>query len=89
MRPPRVRQSPAALECKYWKTVELPQHGETGKAHAVVFGLVVGIYIDERFIREGMVDTGAMRPLSRLGYREYSMVTPETVFAMGRPGAAT
>jgi flavin reductase (DIM6/NTAB) family NADH-FMN oxidoreductase RutF len=84
--PPRVKDSPAALECKYWKTVELPQHGETGKVHAVVFGLVVGIYIDDRFIRDGIVDTGAMRPLSRLGYRDYSSVTPESVFAMGRPG---
>jgi hypothetical protein len=65
----------------------LPQHGEAGKAHAVVFGLVVGIYIDDRFVRDGIVDTGAMRPLSQLGYRDYSMVTPETVFAMGRPEA--
>ncbi|HEY7383386.1 MAG TPA: flavin reductase family protein [Beijerinckiaceae bacterium] len=87
VKPPRVKDSPAALECRYWQTVVLPQHGDTGKVHAVVFGLVVGIFIDDRFVRDGIVDTGAMQPLSRLGYREYSSVTPETIFALDRPAA--
>jgi len=51
----------------------------------VVFGQVVGIHIDDRFVKDGMVDTGAMRPIARLGYMEYSVVTPETMFAIDRP----
>jgi flavin reductase (DIM6/NTAB) family NADH-FMN oxidoreductase RutF len=51
----------------------------------VVFGQVIGVYIDDRFIKDGMVDTGAMRPIGRLGYMEYAVVTPETIFAIDRP----
>jgi flavin reductase (DIM6/NTAB) family NADH-FMN oxidoreductase RutF len=51
----------------------------------VVFGQVIGIHIDDRFVKGGMVDTGAMRPIARLGYMEYAVVTPETVFAIDRP----
>ena len=37
------------------------------------------------FIHEGIVDTGAMRPLARLGYMDFSVVTPESIFSMNRP----
>jgi flavin reductase (DIM6/NTAB) family NADH-FMN oxidoreductase RutF len=80
---PRVAESPAAFECKLWKIVELP--GAGGPGYTVVFGSVVGVYIDDAFVKDGMVDTGAMRPIARMGYMEYSVVTPETVFALNRP----
>jgi hypothetical protein len=32
-----------------------------------------------------MVNTGAMQPIARMGYMEYSVVRPETVFAINRP----
>jgi flavin reductase (DIM6/NTAB) family NADH-FMN oxidoreductase RutF len=53
----------------------------------VVFGLVVGVYIDDSFIKDGIVDTGEMRPIARLGYMDYAVVTPETVFSIDRPSA--
>jgi flavin reductase (DIM6/NTAB) family NADH-FMN oxidoreductase RutF len=83
---PRVKESPAALECTYWKTIELPDVdpvAETG--HYVVIGQVVGIHIDDRFVKDGLVDTGAMRPLARLGYMDYAVVTPENMFTLNRP----
>lgn len=80
---PRVAESPAALECRLWKVLELPSAGREG--YVVAFGHVVGVFIDDAFIRDGMVDTGAMRPIARQGYMEYSVVTPETVFALNRP----
>jgi flavin reductase (DIM6/NTAB) family NADH-FMN oxidoreductase RutF len=82
VRPPRVKGSPAALECKYWRTVELPHHDGEGKVHAVVFGLVVGIYIDDQFIKDGIVDTLAMQPLARLGYRDYISLGTEGTFTL-------
>jgi flavin reductase (DIM6/NTAB) family NADH-FMN oxidoreductase RutF len=86
VKPPRVKESPAALECKFWKTVELPSLHPGGEPRNwVVFGQVVGVYIDDRFVKEGMVDTGAMRPIGRLGYMDYAVVTPETMFAIDRP----
>jgi flavin reductase (DIM6/NTAB) family NADH-FMN oxidoreductase RutF len=85
VKPPRVKESPAAFECRHWKTIELPPL-EGGKAtYWVVLGQVVGIYIDDRFISDGIVDTAAMRPIARLGYMDYAVVTPETVFTILRP----
>jgi hypothetical protein len=49
---------------------------------------VVGIYIDDRFIIDGLVDTAAMRPIMRAGYMDYFVATPETRFAMQRPPRA-
>ena len=87
VKPPRVKESPAALECKHWKTVELPPPAKGKAANFVVFGQVIGIYIDDAFIVDGRVDTGAMRPIARLGYMDYAVVTPEAVFSIERPSA--
>lgn len=85
VRPPRVKESPVALECKHWKTVELPGTDGNGAGHLVVFGRVIGIHIDDRFIKDGIVDTAAMRPIARLGYMDYAVVTSETQFTIFRP----
>jgi flavin reductase (DIM6/NTAB) family NADH-FMN oxidoreductase RutF len=87
VKPPRVKESPAALECKHFQTINLPPAAPGQKeGYAMVIGLVVGIHIDDKFIANGIVDTGAMRPISRLGYMDYAVVTPETIFTMDRPG---
>ena len=36
----------------------------------------------------GRFDTAAVRPLARMGYMDYSVVTPETTFALNRPKMA-
>jgi flavin reductase (DIM6/NTAB) family NADH-FMN oxidoreductase RutF len=84
VKPPRVKESPVALECRHWKTIALPG-GEARASYSVVFGQVVGIHIDDAFIRDGLVDTGALQPIARLGYREYGVITSEAVFAIDRP----
>jgi flavin reductase (DIM6/NTAB) family NADH-FMN oxidoreductase RutF len=85
VRPPRIARSPVALECKYYKTIELIA-SDTGKPNrsSVVIGEVVGIHIDESIIVDDMIDIRKMRPLSRLGYMDYG-VTDE-FFTMPRPG---
>jgi flavin reductase (DIM6/NTAB) family NADH-FMN oxidoreductase RutF len=85
VKPPRVAESPVALECKYLQTILTPKHEKTGKVHHIVLGLVVGIFIDDRFIKNGLVDTGAMRPIARMGYRDYAVVNPDTVFTLELP----
>ncbi len=40
----------------------------------VVFGQVVGVHIDDRFIVDGLLDTAAMRPIARCGYDQYATV---------------
>jgi len=81
--PPRVAESPVAFECKYWRTVELPGvDGEPGN-HAIVLGQVVGIHIDDEALVAGKVDITKLRPIARLGYRDYAVI--DEVFELGGP----
>ena len=63
------------------------REGEPGRPRVQILedDRVVGIYIDDRFIKDGLVDTTSMRPIARLGYMDYSVVTPETQFTIFRP----
>jgi flavin reductase (DIM6/NTAB) family NADH-FMN oxidoreductase RutF len=83
VKPPRVAEAPCALECRYLQTVAL--HDVNGRPldGFVVIGQVVGVHIDERFIRNGLLDTAAMRPIARGGYHDYSVL--EASFTMRRP----
>lgn len=85
VKPPRVAESPVSLECKHVSTTTTPRDPKTGKIHHLVLGLVVGIYIDDRFIKDGLVDTGAMLPIARIGYHDYCVMKPENVFTMELP----
>ncbi len=85
VKPPRVAESPAALECRYWKTVELPSATPDAKPHAVIIGLVVGIHIEDAYISEGIVVTDLMRPIARLGYRDYAWIDADNIFTMVSP----
>ena len=84
VKPPSVARSPIALECKYWKTVEMPiEEGREKQQASVVFGRVVGIHIDDAIIKDGRINTLAFKPVARLGYSEYT--TTENVWKMPRP----
>jgi flavin reductase (DIM6/NTAB) family NADH-FMN oxidoreductase RutF len=83
VKPPRVAASPCALECRWLQTVRLKDlDGRTLERYFVI-GQVVGIHIDDRFIKNGMLDTAAMRPIARCGYQDYAMV--DETFSLVRP----
>lgn len=82
VKPPRVAGVAAAMECRHFQTVPLPGD-DGGISDHLVIGRVMGIYIDDRFIDEGRVNTAAMQPIARLGYSEYAVVTE--AFRMRRP----
>ena len=83
VKPPRVATSPCALECKLIKIVALETADGNPVDGHVVFGQVVGVHIDDRFIVDGLLDTAAMKPIARCGYDQYALV--ESVFSMTRP----
>lgn len=83
VRPPRVKESPAALECRHLQTIEIVDLEGKPAETWVVIGQVVGIHIDDDVIVDGKVDVTRYRPLARLGYMEYCDVTE--VFSMQRP----
>jgi flavin reductase (DIM6/NTAB) family NADH-FMN oxidoreductase RutF len=74
VRPPRVAASPCALECKLLQVVALHDLEERPAHRYVTFGQVVGVHIDEGFIRDGRLDTAAMQPIARCGYADYAVV---------------
>ncbi len=86
VRPPRVAASPCALECKLLQVVDLRDLDGKASQRFVVFGQVVGVYIDDRFIKDGRLDTAAMQPIARCGYNDYAVV--DKVFPMARPRLA-
>ena len=83
VRPPRVGEAPAALECKV--TEILRPRGLDGEPSGcfMVMGEVVGVHIDEAMMKDGLFDVVKAGSLARLGYMDYAAVT-ET-FAMRRP----
>ena len=83
VRPPRVAASPCALECQWIKTVSFDDIDGHKLDRYVVFGHVVGVYIDDRFIENGRLNTAAMKPIARCGYDEYAVV--DSVFSLKRP----
>lgn len=86
VRPPRVAASPCALECVLLQIVPMADiEGRAIDTH-VVFGQVIGVHIDDGFIRDGLLDTAAMKPIARNGYHNYSVI--ESEFRMVRPTRA-
>jgi flavin reductase (DIM6/NTAB) family NADH-FMN oxidoreductase RutF len=81
---PRVAEAPAALECKLLEIVRLKSIEGRALNNHLVIGQVVGVHIDERFIRNGRFDTLAARPVMRMGYHDYAVGTEG--FTMVRPG---
>src|SRR5947209_19379647 len=83
VKPPRVAEAPCALECRWLQTIELNDIDGRPVDGWVVFGRVVGVHIDERYIRNGLLDTAAMKPIARGGYHDYSVLSES--FTMRRP----
>lgn len=82
---PRVKEAPAALECRVTESFHPRRHAGGTSSTLVVIGEVVGIHIDEAILREGRIAMDLAAPLSRLGYLDYAATTE--VFEMRRPTA--
>ena len=74
----RVANAPASLECKLIQIVTLP-----GEANFTVFGEVTGVHMRDDCMVDGLFDVRKFKPLSRLGYKDYSVV--DNIFSLNRP----
>lgn len=83
VKPPRVAGVPAALECKVTELFEPKDLGGEGSGAKVVIGEVVGVYIDDAMLTDGLFDVVKAGNVARLGYMDYSAVTE--IFSMRRP----
>ena len=74
----RVAGAPAALECRMNQIVTLE-----GEANFVCFGTVTGIHLNDDYLVDGMFDVTLFKPLARLGYRDYAVISES--FTLSRP----
>lgn len=81
--PPRVAEAPAALECKVTEIFRPKGLDGNMTGVVVVIGEVIGVHINEAFLKEGLFDTVKAGNVARLGYMDYATV--DAVFSMRRP----
>ena len=83
---PFVSEASAALECKHWKTIDIPGSDRSKlTGNYSIIGEVVGVHINDDYIKDGMFDTEKVRPIARLGYMDYGVVGKENIFSKNRP----
>lgn len=82
---PMVAESPVKFECRYLSTHRLVGDSNVGTID-IVFAKVETIHIDDDVVNaEGKLDIPRIRPIARMGYFDYTVVT-ET-FEMRVPGS--
>ena len=74
VKPPRVKGVPAALECRLTDIHQLRTSTGESMERYLVLGHVVGVYIDERYLKDGRFDMTAARTIARCGYHDYAVV---------------
>jgi len=84
VRPPRVGESPAALECKVTEILPLKDLSGNPGERVMAIAEVVGIFINESYLTEGAFDMVKAQTLARCGYWDYQVTTE--LFRMPRPG---
>ncbi|MGB7285538.1 MAG: flavin reductase family protein [Salaquimonas sp.] len=81
--PPRVKGVAAALECRKTEIIELKDVEGNSTNHFLIIGQVVGVHIDDAYLKEGRFDVEKAKPPTRLGYMDYSKFGD--VFELFRP----
>ena len=82
VKPKRLKESPINMECTLYKIIDLPGITEDNY-NGILIGKVIGIHINDEYIKEGKVDVKKIKPLARLGYFDYSVI--DDFFSIKRP----
>lgn len=83
VKPPRVGESPASLECRVFQLV--PQ-GSGPLFGTWVIGEVLHAHIrDDVLGADGLPDTAKVHPVARMGRQEWAEVVPDVIFSLERP----
>ncbi len=86
VKPPRVAESPAQLECRVFQVVP---HGSGPQHSSWVIGEVLVLHVDDTLIAEdGLPETARLHPAARMGRQEWAYVTAENMFILPRPTSA-
>ena len=82
VKPKSLKISPINMECILHKIVDLPVVNND-EYNGIIIGKVIGISIEDDYIKDGRVDVKKLKPLARLGYMDYSVI--DNIFEMNRP----
>ncbi len=86
VKPPRVAESPASLECRVFQVVP---HGSGPQHGTWVIAEVLHLHVrDEVLAPDGYPDTALVHPVARLGRNEWAQVTADVIFKLDRPTIA-
>jgi len=80
VRPPRVKGSPVQFECRLHQIITLPGNRPSAD-HQLVIGRVLAVHIDDAAVTaDGRIDVVKLRPIARLGYKDY--ISVQEIFEM-------
>ena len=82
VRPPRVLESPLAMECRLFQVVS---HGAGPMAASYVIGEVVGFHIAQNLLDDANVDPGRVDYIARMSGDWYARANAASMFEMPRP----
>ncbi|MCC6731351.1 MAG: flavin reductase family protein [Chthonomonadales bacterium] len=86
IRPPRVAESPLAMECRLFQVVP---HGAGPLAANYVIGEVLAFHVAEAIMPEGVLDPRHVSYIARMGGDWYARVDGSTLFEMARSRPAS
>ncbi|PIR21466.1 MAG: flavin reductase [Deltaproteobacteria bacterium CG11_big_fil_rev_8_21_14_0_20_47_16] len=72
VQPPRVKNAPAALECKVLKVIHLAEGPSAGN---IVIGEIVAMHLSDSILKEGKVDSDLLDAIGRMGGLDYCRTT--------------
>jgi flavin reductase (DIM6/NTAB) family NADH-FMN oxidoreductase RutF len=82
VRPPRVAESPVALECRLHQVVP---HGDGPGAANYIIGEIVLVHADDAVCVDGLPDERLMQLVARLGADRWARLDSSSVFDLPRP----
>jgi flavin reductase (DIM6/NTAB) family NADH-FMN oxidoreductase RutF len=85
VRPPSIAQSPAHLECRIHRVVDLGEQGVHFSGVHLVISEVVCIALDESVCSADLrVDQQLLAPIGRMGFPWFTRTTPDSMFQLSR-----
>ncbi|HUY80922.1 MAG TPA: flavin reductase family protein [Acidobacteriaceae bacterium] len=81
VKPPRVAESHAHMECRLRQT--LPISNAAGATNTIVFGDVLRFHVDEAIVKDYKIDPVKLRAIGRMGGPNY--IYTHDLFEMTRP----
>jgi flavin reductase (DIM6/NTAB) family NADH-FMN oxidoreductase RutF len=82
VKPPRVLESPLAIECRLFQVVK---HGEGPLSANYVIGEVVYFHVCKSLMPDGVLDPTKVQYIARMGGDWYAKADPSSMFEMPRP----